>query len=276
MAVDKGKQFEYAIMIAAYSRLAPPLTREIQNAFDDIMKKTNNSSVISDDVKKAANLMIDKIQPYGDRERFYKSFKQLGGGIGGGGEPKTDVLFIKGGVKYKCSMKWGDKYQLSSSGISKTSEVLTKVLKLVSTSSGLSKSTTEDIALFITELENSLGSLPKKGEQSIMKSALDANQHLKIKFEQILGSRKSPLVADAYKLFKDKVVEESLTGKLLFGKDNDKSANYILNEKELKPIDNTLVKSISDKTYVRLRLKGRGKTSYGVRLNELVVTIEPK
>ena len=37
-----------------------------------------------------------------------------------------------------------------------------------------------------------------------------------------------------------------------------------------------LIREISDKTYVRLRLKGRGKTAEGVRLNELVVTIEPK
>jgi hypothetical protein len=67
-----------------------------------------------------------------------------------------------------------------------------------------------------------------------------------------------------------------LTGELSFGKTNDKTANYILNEKELKPIDDKLVREISDLTYVRLRLKGRGKTSTGIRLNELVVTIEPK
>ena len=42
---------------------------------------------------------------------------------GGGEEPKTDIMFSKGGKTYKCSMKWGDSYQLSSA-------VLTNLLLL--------------------------------------------------------------------------------------------------------------------------------------------------
>jgi len=274
MAVDKGKQFEYAIMIDALSRLPSSLMKgELELTYKDLMTKTNNGKIIEAGVKLAAKKMIDDIEPLTNKSAFYKSFKQLGGGIGGGGEPKTDVLFIKQGKKYKCSLKWGDKYQLSSAGISKTSEVLKKVLDK---SNQIKNKTREEIAKFITEFENTLGTLPKKGEQAAMKRALETNNDLKAKLEQFLGTRKETQVADTYKAFKDAIVYESITGELIFGKNSDKTANYILNEKELKPIDDKLVRLVSDQTYVRLRLKGRGKTEEGVRLNELVVTIEPK
>lgn len=131
MAADKGKQFEYAIMLAAYSRLPKPLPDQVKSSYDNIMRVTNNGKAISSDVKTAAKNMMDKIQPsgVGARNKFYASFRQLGGGAGGGGEPKTDILFYKLGKKYRCSLKWGDSYQLSSAGISKTAEVLKKVLK---------------------------------------------------------------------------------------------------------------------------------------------------
>lgn len=277
MAVDKGKQFEYAIMIAALSRLPSSMMTDdpsLKLTYKDLMTKTNNGKIIEADVKLAAKNMIDRIEPSTNKSAFYKSFKQLGGGIGGGGEPKTDVLFIKQGKKYKCSLKWGDKYQLSSAGISKTSEVLKKVLDESNQIGG--NKTRQEIAQFITEFENTLGTLPKKGEQAEMKRALERNTHLKAKLEQFLGTRKETQVADAYKAFKDAIVYESLTGKLIFGKSSDKTANYILNEEELKPINDKLVRLVSDQTYVRLRLKGRGKTEEGARLNELVVTIEPK
>ena len=274
MAADKGKQFEYAIMIAALSRLPKEMmVNSIKTAYADLMIKTAKGTSIEKDVKQAARKMIDEIEPQTGRNNFYKSFKQLGGGAGGGGEPKTDILFVLSGKKYKCSLKWGDKYQLSSGGISNTTEVFKKVL---ANSKKIQGKTAKEIASFIVEFENTLGALPKRGEQNVMKAAIGKNTHLKEKLENLLGSRKSLEVADAYKSFKDEIVKESLTGQLMFGKSNDKSADYILNEKELKPINAALIKSVSDITYVRLRLKGRGQTDKGVRLNEIVVTIEPK
>ena len=50
---------------------------------------------------------------------------------GGGEEPKTDILFKVGNKKYKCSMKWGKSYQLTSAGVDKSIQVFTKVLKKV-------------------------------------------------------------------------------------------------------------------------------------------------
>ena len=38
MAADKGKQFEYAVMLAAYGRITEELTGEVKKTFDLIMK----------------------------------------------------------------------------------------------------------------------------------------------------------------------------------------------------------------------------------------------
>ena len=276
MAADKGKQFEYAVMLAAYGRISSNLTGEVKSTFDTIMKNTNNGSTIDDEVMKAARQTMDRIQPVSNQQEFYKSFRQLGGGAGGGGEPKTDILYVLNGKKYRVSMKWGDKYQLSSAGISKTVKVLTDVLKGAAKEGGMKTNNLGEIALVLEQIDNQLGSLPKKGEQAFMKNKLAKANHLNLQLQEILGSRKNPKAAEAFSFFKDAVVKESLTGEYLFGKNADATAEYVLNEKELKIINNNLIREISDKTYVRLRLKGRGKTKEGVRLNELVVTIEPK
>ena len=276
MAADKGKQFEYAVMLAAYGRINEELTGEVKRTFDTIMRNTNNGQSIDPAVMKAARDTMDRIQPRGDRLDFYKSFRQLGGGAGGGGEPKTDILYKVGSKKYRVSMKWGDKYQLSSAGISKTVQVLTDVLKGAAKEGNMKTNNLGEIALIFEQIDSTLGKLPKKGEQSYMKAQLAKANHLNLQLQEILGTRKNPKVAEAYSTFKDAVVKESLTGQYLFGKNADATAEYVLNEKELKKIDDRLIREISDKTYVRLRLKGRGKTAAGVRLNEVVVTIEPK
>ena len=276
MAADKGKQFEYAVMLAAYGRITEELTGEVKSTFDTIMRNTNNGTTIDDAVMKAARETMDRLEPGTNKLDFYKSFRQLGGGAGGGGEPKTDILYKIGGTKYRVSMKWGDKYQLSSAGISKTVKVLTDVLKGAAREGGMTTNNLGEIALVLEQIDNQLGTLPKKGEQPYMKQKLAKANHLNLQLQEILGSRKNPKAAEAFSFFKDAVVKESLTGQYLFGKNADATAEYVLNEKELKKIDSSLIREISDKTYVRLRLKGRGKTKEGVRLNELVVTIEPK
>jgi len=247
MAADKGKQFEYAVMLAAYGRINEELTGEVKSTFDTIMRNTNNGSSISDDVMKAARETMDRLEPSSNKLVFYKSFRQLGGGAGGGGEPKTDILYKKGGKKYRVSMKWGDKYQLSSAGISKTVKVLTDVLKGAAKEGGMNVNNLGEIALILEQIDNQLGSLPKKGEQAFMKSKLAKANHLNLQLQEILGSRKNPKAAEAFSFFKDAVVKESLTGQYLFGKDADATAEYVLNEKELRKIDDALIREVSDK-----------------------------
>ena len=268
MAIDKGKQFEYAIMLAAYSRIVNPTLGE-----ENEIRKLSFQP-IEQVVQTAANQMMDKIEP-SNPQQFYKSFKQLGGSSP---EPKTDVLFLKNGIKYKCSMKWGDAYQLSSSGIQGTVNVLNNVLFKVAMAGGMGAAEVKQVAMVLDELSQTLGEGPKKQPQPVMKAILDEAKRsggLNQKLQNILVSRKNPEGDKLFLAFKRELVRESLTGESLFGKSNDKTANYILNEKELKPIDDKLVNEIADKTYIDIRLKGRGKDASGVRLNEAVIRIEP-
>ena len=269
MAIDRGKQFEYAIMLAAYTRIDNASLGE-QNEI-----KKLSMQPIENAVQLAANNMMNAISPTLPTDAFYKSFKQLGGSSP---EPKTDVLFVRNGQKYKCSMKWGDSYQLSSAGIQGTVNVLNNVLYKVAMSGDMGGAQIKEVAMVLDELSQTLGEGPKKQPQPVMKALLDQAKRsggLNEKLQNILGSRKQPEGDRLFLAFKRELVRESLTGESLFGKGSDKTANYILNERELKPIDDRLINQIADKTFVDIRLKGRGKTKEGVRLNEAVIRIEP-
>ena len=267
MAIDRGKQFEYALMKAAYSKISNP-TPGIQS------KLTNyNSQPIESAVDQAAEYMLGQISPSNPTDQFYKSFQQLGGSRP---EPKTDVLFVKNGKKYKCSMKWGDAYQFSSAGIEGTVNVLNSILLRVAMSGGMSGESVLEVAQVMDELSQTLGEGPRSQEQSIMKTKLEAAKRsggLNEKLQAILGSRRNPNVSQAYTTFKKEILRESLTGNIMFN-GNDNAANYILSNTELKPIDDTLINGLLNRVYVDIRLKGRGSRG-GVRLNEAVVRIEP-
>jgi hypothetical protein len=267
MAIDRGKQFEYALMKAAYSK--------ITNKTPDIESKlaNYNSQPIEGAVDQAAESMLSRISPPNATDEFYKSFQQLGGSRP---EPKTDVLFVKTGKKYKCSMKWGDAYQFSSAGIEGTVNVLNSILFKVTMAGGLSGASTIKVAEIMDELSQTLGEGPRSQEQSIMKAKLEVAKRsggLNDKLQSILGSRKNPNVSQAFLNFKKEILKEALTGNIMFN-GNDNAANYILSNTELKPINDALINSLVNKVYVDIRLKGRGSRG-GVRLNEAVVRIEP-
>jgi membrane-associated HD superfamily phosphohydrolase len=217
--------------------------------------------------------MLSRISPPNATDEFYKSFQQLGGSRP---EPKTDVLFVKTGKKYKCSMKWGDAYQFSSAGIEGTVNVLNSILFKVTMAGGLSGASTIKVAEIMDELSQTLGEGPRSQEQSIMKAKLEVAKRsggLNDKLQSILGSRKNPNVSQAFLNFKKEILKEALTGNIMFN-GNDNAANYILSNTELKPINDALINSLVNKVYVDIRLKGRGSRG-GVRLNEAVVRIEP-
>jgi hypothetical protein len=267
MAIDRGKQFEYALMKAAYSRIINP-TPSIKSQL-----ASYNSQPIEGAVDQAAKSMLSKIAPPNATDEFYSSFQQLGGSRP---EPKTDVLFVKNGKKYKCSMKWGDAYQFSSAGIEGTVNVLNSILFKVTMAGDLSGVSAIKVAQVMDELSQTLGEGPRSQEQSIMKAKLEVAKRsggLNEKLQSILGSRKNPNVSKAYVNFKKEILKEALTGNIMFN-GNDNAANYILSNTELKPINDALINSLLNKVYVDIRLKGRGSRG-GVRLNEAVVRIEP-
>ena len=267
MAIDRGKQFEYALMLAAYSSIQD-IDPTRQSELNGFMRQP-----IEPQVQTAANRMLGIISPAAPTDVFYKSFKQLGGSRP---EPKTDVLFVKNGQKYKCSMKWGTAYQFSSAGIEGTLNVLNEILYKVAISGGMAGSDIKKVAEVMDELSQTFSDGPKRQPQAAMKAKLEEAKRtggLNEKLQRILGSRKNPEADAAFRTFKREVLKEALTGNILF-KGNDNAANYILSDTEFKPINDTLINSLMDKVYVDIRLKGRGKVG-GVRMNEAVVRIEP-
>lgn len=268
MAVDKGKQFEYAIMISALKKISIPTPQETRRLQSYL---ANNISV---DVMQAAEKMMNVCNP-SKVQSVYKSFQQLGGTPP---EPKTDVLFVRGGVKYKCSMKWGESYQLSSAGIQGTVSQLSHVLKSVAMKSSAAQiGALGSVALTLEQISNVLGSGPKTLPQPEIKAKLNKASQLNEELQNILGSRQNPEPDEMYLEFKKAVIREALTGEFLFGINNEKTANYILTEEKLIPINEQLINKLYSTVFVRLRLKGRGKVKGSdVRLNEIVVTIEPK
>ena len=268
MAIDRGKQFEYALMIAAYSSISN-IDLGRQGQLQGFLQQP-----IESQVQNAANRMLGTISPALPNDEFYKSFKQLGGSRP---EPKTDVLFVKNGQKYKCSMKWGTAYQFSSAGIEGTVNVLNEILYKVALSGGMAGTDILKVAEVMDELSQTFADGPKRQPQAAMKAKLDEAKRtggLNQKLQAILGSRKNPEVDAAFRTFKREVLKEALTGNILFG-GNDNAANYILSDTEFKPINDILINSLMDSVYVDIRLKGRGKVG-GVRMNEAVVRIEPK
>ena len=73
--------------------------------------------------------------------------------MSGGGEAKTDIMFSKGGKTYKCSMKWGDSYQLSSAGIDKSVTIIQKVLNKVAKNIGASRMSVTELGTLQLILE---------------------------------------------------------------------------------------------------------------------------
>ena len=269
--IDRGKQFEFAVMKSAYSRIRnPTLTKQSMLAFF-------NGKPIEAAIQNAADRMVDSIGGSRNTIRgndvFYDSFILMGGQRP---EPKTDIIFRKNGVKHRCSLKYGGRFQLSSAGIESSVKVLNDVLTKVSFSGGLGGLQVKKVASVLTELSEVFDG-PKRQEKPIMDRLMrEAKKEGGINetLQDILGSRKMPEGSKVFQSFKEELVREALTGRIAFGVNNDKTANFILTDKYLRRIDATLVREVTSKTYVDIRPKGRGLTKEGIKLNEAVVRIE--
>jgi hypothetical protein len=260
MAANKGKQFEYAFM----------------NIANSYLRNRKEKYPVDKDVMDIASKIIDQIKPANSQlDAFFKSFTLLGGSTP---EPKTDLLFVKSGVTYKCSLKWGSTYQLASAGIDSTVKYFESVLQTVA------KTTDKKTIIELQNLFAELGELSvgkKVDEASVIQGILNekirGDKGLELRLQKILGSRSNTVASEKYIKFKKELVRESLTGALTFGKKSDSTANYIISsDKGLYPIDEKLVTEVANKTYIGIRAKGRSKDKSGTRLQEITVRLEPK
>lgn len=273
---NKGLQFEHAVMYAATSRINEPRSREQEKFFTEAAKKWND---IPDEIKNKATELVTGLAPRGvvDKQRYYGSFKKMSGG---GTEPKTDIMFTKNGKTYKCSMKWGDSFQLTSSGIDTSVQTLTKVLRKVAADIGKNNMSVNELGtlqLIIEQIankfENRTGTVTQAEADRMMKD-VNKSGGLNEQLQDILGSRRAPSGAAAYDAFKYELTKECMTGELTFATEKDKAADHLLTEHGLKPIDDKAIREVMKKAGVRFSKKGRGKDDKGVRQNAITIRYE--
>jgi len=272
---NKGLQFEHAVMYVVKSSIIGNKSSEDQRNFDGAASQWDS---IPQDIKITAENIVMEFSPASipNQQEYFKSFKKMSGG---GEEPKTDILFIKGGKKYKCSMKWGKSFQLSSAGVDKSVQVFQKVLEksMKECSGSTSKNALGYIQSMLEQItehfENSTGTMDQPTAKRLLantKNTGGLQEQLKI----VLGSKKVPSVGEAYYCFKRNLTHECMTGAMLFNND-DRAANYLFTEKGIKPIDNKAVDEVMSVAGVRLALKGRGKDpTSGVRRNAISIRYE--
>lgn len=271
---NKGLQFEHAVMYAATSKI---INKSVQNQkdYDDAASRY---TAIPKNIKDKANEIVEEMAPttLNDRQEYYRSFRKMSGG---GEEPKTDIMFESGGTTYKCSMKWGKSYQLSSAGIDKSLSVFQKVLKKTAEDIGCP---TDVVTLGYLQLvleqinnkcENAKGVIAQPRAKAIL-ADIKKSGGLNEQLQEILGSKKSPGASAAYDAFKYNLTHECMTGQMLFNGD-DRAATHLMTENGVKPIDEKAVRDVMGLAGVRLALKGRGKDKVtGVRQNAIVIRYE--
>lgn len=271
---NKGLDFEHAVMYAATSRITEPRGRENQAAFEEASKKWPS---IEQTIQNKATEIVLNMAPVGDKQSYYKSFRKMSGGI----EPKTDIIFVKSGKKYKCSMKWGDSFQLTSAGIDTSVQILTKILKKVSSQIGKNNMSVVELGtlqLIIEQIankfENNSGTMSAPEAERLMKD-VNKSGGINEQLQAILGSKRSPSGAKAYDAFKFELTKECMTGELTFASDKDKAADHLLTEDGLKPIDEKVIREVMKKAGIRFSKKGRGKDKVtGVRKNAITIRYE--
>ena len=270
---NKGLQFEHAVMYVATSRI---ISREGSNQsdFEDAAKRWDS---IPNDIKITAEKIVMDMAPINadSRQNYFKSFKKMSGG---GEEPKTDILFLVENKKYKCSMKWGKSYQLTSAGVDKSVQVFTKVLKKVASNIGnnnISVNSLGNLQLILEQIsnkfENATGTMDQSTAKRLM-SDVKKSGGINEQLQEVLGSKKSPSGDVAYDAFKFELTKECMTGQILFNGD-DRAASHLFTEDGVKPITDKVVRDVMKIAGVRLSLKGRGKKD-GVRQNAISIRYE--
>jgi len=264
---NKGLQYEWCI----YHLVAKVDPKKFANDANAKTAKANYATADAD-VKKDAEYAIVMIQ------KAYGKIKDIEKTSGGGVEPKTDLYITCAKKAIKCSLKHGGSIQLSSGGIKTTVKFLNGVLKNVSKKPGYDAKKIKSIMSVLAELDEGYGDLGKM-RRTQADVVLGKAQRYNDLLQNILGSGKNPVVSKEYEKIKLAIIEEAITGKYTFGATSKLAADHILSDKKLELVTPALIKTVSDKTSVRIRLKGRGKEMVAgkeVRLNEVVVSFDTK
>lgn len=278
---NKGLQFENCIMYLSRS-IGYVNDTDYKSKLEEFQTQYNTSpKEVKDAAQEAMEGIFSKLNctTLQQKQDLCKTFQKRSGGV----EPKTDILFQKSGKKYKCSLKYGDSFQLSSAGIEKSNEFLSKVIKKVAKDMGRSSLTAVgEMIVILEQIDGVIGNEKGKQSATVVQNKLSKMQGIQYALQQILGSRTNPNVGDAYLDFKKTAVRECLTGELTFGATSDDTANYILEGPNfgLHEINDAYVDKVVSKSSVRIAAKGRGKVEGSggeiVRYQEATIRFDVK
>ena len=273
MAISRGNQYEHAVMAQALSRIEDP-TLDEESRLSLHRSKISDQQVFDTAQRFMNNIWnVERTNP--TSQQFYKSFKQLGGR---NPEPKTDVLFVKNGQKYRCSIKFGEKWQFSSAGIQGNLTLMNRILQKISLAGSLSGVATIQVAQLLQWMQDEIASEPTKQVKSVISprlAALKQSGSANDTLEKILGGKRNAQLDPLFTSFKREFIRENMTGAIAFGSSDDKCANYVMDMDNLYPINEQVINNLLDKVYVELRLKGRNTDVVsGERLNEIVLRVE--
>lgn len=186
-------------------------------------------------------------------------------------EPKTDVVFMDGRTPVKCSVKMEGAVQLSSAEGTTTAKLLrsaVKGCKLSGTQKRELEKLIEDVEETPTKLLDPKNIAKAKRErpgliQEFLKNGVvkrDKNYELwkKNSRPRLVGSMLNFLENNPE--IKESLIEQTLTGAGLFGKDSYATANYVLSPKKMVEINDRYISQLAGS----IKIDARGKARKGV------------
>jgi hypothetical protein len=228
---------------------------------------SNFSGSLSQDVKKCCDAVVQKFMTGGKLGdislttftlKDYKNTKKVSG------KNKADFVIQNGANTYNTSLKFGESYQLSSAGVSKSSEIFYNAINDTFTSSRDVNSAYQNASLitpYILVIDKQLSGLKTTTKQNVtsaLNKYVNSSKSPGSLIKQIFNNKISSMV-DFYYEMKLNIIEEVLTGKETTQANH---AEYILNLVTptniiFKKIDKSYVKEIADKIKLRISAKSR-------------------
>jgi hypothetical protein len=273
-AKSSGVDFEWAIVYEALKESGMSETELL----DRNPKLVNRTGKISADAKKALRNVpahLWKTAKHSDESSI------IGQQVQGFPEPKTDIIFGENN-EYRVSVKMSGAIQLASGeGISSAKMLNMVMSEYVAESGGISDA---GMSAIISRIET----MPKKAispqnisrikkERPDLFSVMIGNDgKINPEFDwkkwEAENKEEIKMFLKEYTINHPKflfiLVDEALTGKRTFGKNNLATANYIITPNKFVEIDENYVNEVSKKTKIDLRAKSRkGITSAALRFD---------
>ena len=186
-------------------------------------------------------------------------------------EPKTDVMFMEGRNPIKCSVKMEGAVQLSSAEGTTTAKLLrsaVKGCKLSGTQKKELENLIEDVEETPTKLLDPKNIAKVKRERPSLISEFLKNGVVKRdkNYELWKKNARPELVGSMLHFLennpeiKESLIEQTLTGAGLFGKDSYATANYVLSPKKMVQINDRYISQLARS----IKIDARGKARKGV------------